>query len=92
MVSDACLAELPLAVDFGRSVYHMNKLGEISKLTTGVGRILGRICMEHDILANGILLPEKIEEDDLLIFSHAGAYESSMSYKFGNGESYERQN
>ena len=89
VVSDACLAELPLAVDFGRSVYHMNKLGEISKLTTGVGRILGRICMEHDILANGILLPEKIEEDDLLIFSHAGAYESSMSYKFGNGESHE---
>ena len=89
VVSDACLAELPLAVDFGRSVYHVNKSGEIAKLTTGVGRILGRICMEHDILANGILLPEKIEEDDLLIFSHAGAYESSMSYKFGNGKSYE---
>jgi diaminopimelate decarboxylase len=92
VVSDACLAELPLAVDFGRSVYHVNKSGDIAKLTTGVGRILGRICMEHDILANGILLPKKIEEDDLLIFSHAGAYESSMSYKFGNGESHESQN
>ena len=91
VVADACLAELPLAVDFARNVYHLNPAGKLTKLTSGVGRILGRVCMEHDILANGILLPAETREGDFLIFSHAGAYEASMSYRFGTGSSYERQ-
>ena len=91
VVADACLAELPLAVDFARNVYHLTPAGKLTKLTSGVGRILGRVCMEHDILANGILLPAETREGDFLIFSHAGAYEASMSYRFGIGSSYERQ-
>ena len=47
--------------------------------------------MEHDILANGILIPAETREGDFLIFSHAGAYEASMSYRFGIGSIYERQ-
>lgn len=89
VVADACLAELPLAVDFARNVYHLTPAGKLTKLTSGVGRILGRVCMEHDILANGILLPAETREGDFLIFSHAGAYEASMSYRFGTGSRYE---
>ena len=91
VVADACLAELPLAVDFARNVYHLTPGGKLTKLTSGVGRILGRVCMEHDILANGILIPAETREGDFLIFSHAGAYEASMSYRFGIGSIYERQ-
>ena len=45
--------------------------------------------MEHDILAGAIDLPDDLAEGDLLIFTHAGAYEASMSFTFGVGGKHE---
>ncbi|TRZ56331.1 MAG: hypothetical protein D4S02_15890 [Rhodocyclaceae bacterium] len=89
IVVDTCLAEIPLAVYFPRDVYHLTGTGKLTKLTSGVGRILGRVCMEHDILASGITIPPETRVGDFMIFSHAGGYESSMSYRFGVGGFHE---
>jgi diaminopimelate decarboxylase len=85
VVADACLSEIPLAAYFPRDVYRLSANGCLSKLPFGEDRILGRVCMEHDILAAAIDLPPETAEGDFLIFSHAGAYEASMSFTFGVG-------
>jgi diaminopimelate decarboxylase len=54
-------------------------------LGRGGGRVLGRLCMEKDILAEAIELPASLAAGDLLVFCDAGAYDRSMSYSFGQG-------
>lgn len=51
----------------------------------GTSRILGRLCMEKDILAEAVAMPESLAVGDLLVFCDAGAYDRSMSYSFGRG-------
>jgi diaminopimelate decarboxylase len=51
----------------------------------GAARILGRLCMEKDILAESLALPDSLAEGDLLVICDAGAYDRSMSYSFGKG-------
>ena len=48
-------------------------------------RLLGRICMEDDVLSSGLDLPENLAVGDRLVVCDAGAYERSMSYAFGRG-------
>ena len=51
----------------------------------GKTHLLGRLCMEHDIVAANVALPEGAGAGDLLVFCDAGAYDKSMSYVFGHG-------
>jgi diaminopimelate decarboxylase len=80
IVVDACIAELPLVHAFSHRVFHDGKA-----IGKGRTRILGRICMEDDILHSGANLPESLQVGDLVIFGDAGAYERTMSYEFGRG-------
>ena len=89
IVADACLAEMPLAGYFPREVYLLTAGGNLHRLVDGFDRILGRVCMEHDILAGGLNIPPDAEVGDWLVFSHAGAYEASMRYTFGVGGFHE---
>jgi diaminopimelate decarboxylase len=54
-------------------------------LAPGAGRILGRLCMENDILADDVELTEDIRPGDVLLIWDSGAYDRSMSYVFGRG-------
>jgi diaminopimelate decarboxylase len=93
IVVDACIAELPLAQAYNHRVFYrsMKKVDKSADgkscqlLQKGTTRILGRICMEDDILSAGVDLPEEIDVGDLVIFGDAGAYERTMSYDFGRG-------
>ncbi len=51
----------------------------------GKTHLTGRLCMEHDIMATNVSLPEGMRAGDLLIFCGAGGYGSSMSYVVGCG-------
>jgi diaminopimelate decarboxylase len=51
----------------------------------GTARILGRLCMEKDILAEAIDAPETLAAGDLFVFCDVGAYDRSMYYSFGRG-------
>ena len=96
---DACIAELPLAPAGGRPVYiYRVRRERIERFDAGAaawskgqaleegnGRILGRICMEDDILAAHVKLPDDLEVGDAVVFGHAGGYQRSMSYGFGRG-------
>ena len=86
IVVDASVAELPLAQTYPhRLFYRTADAMKIQNFESGDSRILGRICMESDILASGIDVPENLKIGDLVVFGDAGAYERSMSYEFGRG-------
>jgi diaminopimelate decarboxylase len=61
------------------------RTGAWEALKRGKTHLLGRLCMEHDVVASNIELPEGVEVGDVLVFCDAGAYDRSMSYVFGRG-------
>jgi diaminopimelate decarboxylase len=82
VVVDACIAELPLAQVYPHRIFLLAG-GRPVPLARGSVRLLGRICMEDDVLSPGLELPSNIAVGDRLVLSDAGAYERSMSYAFG---------
>ncbi|MFJ2990628.1 hypothetical protein ACIPF8_22425 [Collimonas sp. NPDC087041] len=88
IVVDGSIAELPLAWQFPHRILQRDrKSGEWQPMARGPARILGRLCMEDDIVAPNVQLRSDIEEGQLLAICDAGAYESSMAYTFGRGRS-----
>ncbi len=84
VVVDACIAELPLASVYPHRFFHILNDRPVP-VPRGRVRVLGRICMEDDVLSQGLDLPDTLKIGDRLIICDAGAYERSMSYAFGRG-------
>jgi diaminopimelate decarboxylase len=85
-VVDGSIAELPMHFfQPHRILCQDRQTGEWRPLKRGKTQLLGRLCMEHDIVARGVELPEGFRVGDVLIFCDAGAYDRSMSYVFGRG-------
>ncbi|MCA9323169.1 MAG: hypothetical protein KDB53_20680 [Planctomycetes bacterium] len=85
IVVDAALADLPMARYRRHPVWARRFDGRWLQLVRGDGRILGRTCMEHDIVATAVDLPSWIEVDTPLLFDACGAYDASMAHRFGLG-------
>jgi diaminopimelate decarboxylase len=85
-VVDGSIAELPMHFFQPHRILHRDsQSGGWRPLKRGKTALLGRLCMEHDIVARGVELPESARPGDLLVFCDAGAYDRSMSYVFGRG-------
>jgi diaminopimelate decarboxylase len=85
-VVDASIAELPLYFfQPHRMLRQCSETGELQPVGRGKTHLMGRLCMEHDIVATNVSLPEGTRAGDLLIFCDAGGYDRSMSYVFGRG-------
>ncbi|MDQ3816509.1 MAG: ATP-grasp domain-containing protein [Acidobacteriota bacterium] len=85
-VVDGSIAELPMHFfQPHRILWRSEETGEWQALRRGRTQLLGRLCMEHDIVARDVELPEGARVGDILIFCDAGAYDRSMSYVFGRG-------
>jgi diaminopimelate decarboxylase len=85
-VVDASIAELPMyAFQPHRILHHCRDTGALQALGRGKTDLMGRLCMEHDIVATKVGLPQGARAGDLLIFCDAGGYDRSMSYVFGRG-------
>jgi diaminopimelate decarboxylase len=85
-VVDASIAELPMYAFYPhRMLRKCSRTGEMQPLGRGKTHLLGRLCMEHDVVAANVQLPEGTRAGDLLIFCDAGGYDRSMSYVFGRG-------
>jgi diaminopimelate decarboxylase len=55
-------------------------------LRPGADAILGRTCMETDIVATGVEIPAGVRAADVLVVTDVGAYDTSKSYAFGRGD------
>src|SRR5690606_24339821 len=86
VVVDGSIAELPMYFVHPHRILHQ-AAGSDSWQPIGRGKaqLLGRLCMEHDVVATNVALPEGARAGDLLVFCDAGAYDKSMSYVFGHG-------
>ena len=85
-VVDASIAELPMyGFQPHRILRQCSRTGALQPLGRGNADLMGRLCMEHDIVATKVGLPEGTKAGDLLIFCDAGGYDRSMSYVFGRG-------
>jgi diaminopimelate decarboxylase len=85
-VVDASIAELPMYFFYPhRMLRKCSVTGDLQPLGRGKTHLMGRLCMEHDIVAANVQLPEGTRAGDLLIFCDAGGYDRSMSYVFGRG-------
>ncbi|HEX9931771.1 MAG TPA: hypothetical protein VGB08_02905 [Allosphingosinicella sp.] len=85
-VVDASIAELPMYFFYPhRMLRKCRRTGEWQALTRGKTHLMGRLCMEHDIVATNVKLPEGTQAGDLIVFCDAGGYDRSMSYVFGRG-------
>jgi diaminopimelate decarboxylase len=85
-VVDGSIAELPMHFFQPHRILHRDaRTKEWRPLKRGQTQLLGRLCMEHDVVASNVELPEGARVGDFLIFCDAGAYDRSMSYVFGRG-------
>jgi diaminopimelate decarboxylase len=84
-VVDASIAELPMYFHYPHRVLTQDRAGEWRTLKRGKSHLMGRLCMEHDVVAANIQLPEGTRPGDVLVFCDAGGYDRSMSYVFGRG-------
>lgn len=86
VVVDGSIAELPMYFFYPHRILCRDADGGGWKsLNRGNTQLLGRLCMEHDIVASNVELPATAEVGDILVFCDAGAYDRSMSYVFGRG-------
>jgi diaminopimelate decarboxylase len=84
-VVDGSIAELPMYFFYPHRVMARDHAGRWRPLRRGKTRLMGRLCMEHDVVASSIELPEGTRPGDVLVFCDAGGYDRSMSYVFGRG-------
>jgi diaminopimelate decarboxylase len=85
-VVDGSIAELPMHAYQPHRILCLDPAtGEWRPLKRGKTRLMGRLCMEHDVVAWNVELPEGVGAGDVLVFCDAGAYDRSMSYVFGRG-------
>jgi diaminopimelate decarboxylase len=85
VVVDASIAEMPNLANAPALFVSRRPDGAWHALLEGDDRIVGRLCMEEDILAVGVAIPEWISSGSLMGVLNAGAYSASMSYEFGRG-------
>ena len=86
IVVDGSVAELQAALAYPRHIATKRpNQQDWSIIGPGNGQILGRLCMEDDVLAENCAIPRHIAVGDYIAFSGAGAYDMSMSYPFALG-------
>jgi diaminopimelate decarboxylase len=85
-VVDGSIAELPMHFFQPHRILRQDaRSGAWQALKRGKTHLMGRLCMEHDVVASNVELPDGVRVGDVLVFCDAGAYDRSMSYVFGRG-------
>jgi len=83
-VVDASVAELPDLASHPHR-YVSRRAGALAPWAAGSGRLLGRLCMEFDVVGHELRLPRGLRAGELVAVLDAGAYDASMAYVFGRG-------
>ena len=87
IVVDASIADLPMACLSAHPLIAACHTGLRTAFMVGPGRdrVLGSICMESDIMARAVHIPEQIALGDRIVFLDAGGYNASMAWDFAKG-------
>src|SRR5574341_1155838 len=74
LVVDGSIAELPDVKSHPHRIVSLTPFGKHTLWGPGGDGVLGRLCMEFDILSEGVQVPRTIKAGDLLAYLDAGAY------------------
>lgn len=86
VVVDAAIAELPDAGSHPHRVFRQcDGSGGWVPMGPGQDRVLGRSCMEHDVLSASVSVPPDVAVGEVWAVADAGAYDQSMAYRFARG-------
>ena len=84
IVVDASLAEVPRAGVYPHEI--LSRIGGTwGRWGRGPDRLVGRLCMEDDVLRMSVGAPEEVRAGTRVLIADAGAYDRSMAYRFGRG-------
>lgn len=83
VVLDAGLPDLPYASKVPHRIFLLQD-GALRRLPEGSDRLLGRTCLEDDVLAC-VTLPEPLNASGRVIIADCGAYDASMQFAFAQG-------
>ncbi len=83
IVVDAGYPDLPQIGTFEHRFFVMER-GSVSRLGPGGGRIVGRTCLEYDVLATNLNL-EACVAGAAIAVADCGAYDASMAFDFARG-------
>jgi diaminopimelate decarboxylase len=84
-VLDAATSMLPMASFYPHRTLLLDHAKDWVALGNGSDTLYGRNCMETDIIASRVHLPDSMGPGDVVAVCDAGAYDASMSYDFGRG-------
>jgi diaminopimelate decarboxylase len=83
-VIDAGYPEVPQVHSFEHRLFHL-RAGNVRRLIHGTDRLLGRTCLEYDVISSSSSL-SGCRAGDAIAIADAGAYDASMSFGFAQGE------
>ncbi len=85
VVVDAGYPDVSQMSTFEHRLFHAAN-GAIRPIRRGIGagRIIGRTCLEYDVLASSLDLSQCVAGDAIVI-ADAGAYDASMAFAFSEG-------
>ena len=84
-VVDGSVAELPDMPSHPHGFVSRASSGRLRLWGRGDARLLGRLCMEFDVVGSGLGAPRGLRARDLVAVLDAGAYDASMAYPFSRG-------
>ncbi len=84
IVVDAGFSELPHLGSYPHRMYWFAD-GALVPVERGEARILGPLCLEYDVVASDVALPDGIAPGDRLVIADCGSYDASMAFPFAGG-------
>ncbi|MBV9272002.1 MAG: hypothetical protein JO165_12990, partial [Candidatus Eremiobacteraeota bacterium] len=84
IIIDAGEPDFPYIHQAAHRLYLLRS-SHIEKLEGGPGRIIGRSCLEADVVGKNVRLPTDIGTSDAIIIGEVGAYDASAHYAFAQG-------
>jgi diaminopimelate decarboxylase len=85
IVIDAGYPDLPQLQTFTHRLFIRSARGLTPISHNGSSCILGRTCLEYDIIAQNVTLPEDLAVGDRIVIADCGAYDASMRFAFARG-------
>lgn len=87
IILDCSLGDISAVNIYPHPFLWLNPVDQVwHPLSSGNDQLMGRTCMEFEVYGYGVALPAEAKPGDLVLVAHAGAYDMSMHYNFGDGK------
>ena len=90
VILDAGISDVPQIAFFPHRLVHIRG-DRVAQLAVGADRVFGPSCRENDCVGQDAALPADLQIGEVLAVCDCGAYDASMSFRFGQGGAREER-